>query len=154
VALSSLWDDAIRLLVRFPGSDAAVEVGRSCVEGMIIATHEEFLRRLALHDERCIQSMLGICLNNNEAAGLDPKAQALARLAAIVALDASGVSYSWAAEAALDMGATAEEIVGTLIAVAPITGLARVVSATPAVALAIGYDIDQAFEALDRDSCG
>ena len=59
---------------------------------MIIATHEEFLRRLALHDERCIQSMLGICLNNNEAAGLDPKAQALARLAAIVALDASGVS--------------------------------------------------------------
>jgi 4-carboxymuconolactone decarboxylase len=153
VALSSLWDDAVRFLIRFPGSDAAVEVSRSCVEGMIIATHEEFLRRLALHDERCIQSMLGICLNN-EAAGLDRKAQALARLAALVALDASGVSYSWAAEAALDMGATAEEVVGTLIAVAPITGLARVVSATPAVALAIGYDIDQAFEALDRDSCG
>jgi len=120
---------------------------------MIIATYEEFLRRLALHDERCIQSMLGICLNN-EAAGLDPKAQALVRLAALVALDASEVSYSWATEAALDLGATAEEVVGTLIAVAPITGLARVVSATPGVALAIGCDIDQAFEVLDRDSCG
>jgi alkylhydroperoxidase/carboxymuconolactone decarboxylase family protein YurZ len=120
---------------------------------MIIATYQELLRRLALHDERCIQSVLGICLNN-EARGLDPKTQALARLAALVALDASEVSYSCAAEAALDMGATAEEVVGTLIAVAPITGLARLVSATPAVGLAIGYDIDQAFESLDSDTCG
>jgi 4-carboxymuconolactone decarboxylase len=123
---------------------------------MIIATYEELLRRLALHDERCIQSMLGICLDN-EARGLDPKTQALARLAALVALvalDASGVSYACAAGAALDMGATADEVVGTLIAVAPITGLARVVSATPAIALAIGYDIDQAFESLDSDTCG
>jgi hypothetical protein len=38
--------------------------------------------------------------------------------------------------------------------VAPISGLARVISATPEVALAIGYDRDQAFEALDRDSRG
>lgn len=44
--------------------------------------------------------------------------------------------------------------VGTLVAVAPISGLARVIAASPEVALAIGYDIDQAFEALDRDSCG
>jgi hypothetical protein len=29
-----------------------------------------------------------------------------------------------------------------------------VISATPEVALAIGYDIDDAFEALDRDSRG
>ena len=72
----------------------------------------------------------------------------------LVALDASEVSYSCAAEAALDMGATAEEVVGTLIAVAPITGLARLVSATPAVGLLIGYDIDQAFESLDSDTCG
>jgi hypothetical protein len=33
--------------------------------------------------------------------------------------------------------------------VAPITGLARVVAAAPAVARSIGYDIDRAFEALD-----
>ena len=53
---------------------------------MIIATHEEGLRRLVLHDERCIQSMLGIHLNNNEAAGLDPKTQALVRLGGLVAM--------------------------------------------------------------------
>ena len=34
---------------------------------------------------------------------------------------------------------------------APISGVARVVSAIPDVAPAIGYDIDQAFEAFDND---
>ena len=32
---------------------------------------------------------------------------------------------------------------------APISGLARVIAATPEVALAIGYDIDQGFETFD-----
>ena len=118
---------------------------------MIIATYEENLRRLVLHDEGCIRSMLGIHLNTNEAAGLDPKTQALIRLGGLVAMGAAPVSCHWAAEAALDAGATAEEVVSTLVAVAPISGLARVISATPEVALAIGYDIDQAFETFNGD---
>ena len=135
----------------FPCSDTAVWVAGNCVEGMVIATHEEGLRRLVLHDEGCIQSMLGIHLSNNETPGLDPKTQALIRLGGLVAMGAAPVSCHWAAEAALDAGATAEEVVSTLVAVAPISGLARVISATPEVALAIGYDIDQAFETFDRD---
>ena len=118
---------------------------------MIIATYEETLRRLVLHDERCIQSILGIRLSDDDAAGLDPKTQAMVRLGGLVAMGAAPVSYHWAAEVALDAGATAEEVVGTLIALAPISGLARVVSATPEVALAIGYDIDQAFETFNGD---
>jgi alkylhydroperoxidase/carboxymuconolactone decarboxylase family protein YurZ len=118
---------------------------------MVIATHEEGLRRLVLHDEGCIQSMLGIHLSNNETPGLDPKTQALIRLGGLVAMGAAPVSYHWAAEAALNAGATAEDVVGALIAVAPISGLARVISATPEVALAIGYDLDQAFETLNGD---
>jgi 4-carboxymuconolactone decarboxylase len=115
-----------------------------------MATHEEHLRRLALHDEQCIQSLLGIRLSD-KAAGLDPKAQALARLAALIAIGGNCVSYGWTVDAALAAGATADEIAGTLIAVAPITGLARVVAAAPAVARSIGYDIDRAFEAFDSD---
>jgi alkylhydroperoxidase/carboxymuconolactone decarboxylase family protein YurZ len=118
--------------------------------GVIIATHEEGLRRLVLHDEGCIQSMLGIHLSDN-APGLDPRTQALVRLGGLVAMGAAPLSYHWAAEAALDAGATAEDVVGTLIAVAPISGLARVISATSEVALAIGYDLDQAFEGLSGD---
>ena len=116
---------------------------------MVTATYEETLRRLVLHDEGCIQSMLGIHLNTNDAAQLDPKTQALVRLGGLVALGAAPGSCHWAAEAALDTGATAEDVVGTLIAMAPICGLARVISAIPEVALAIGYDIDQAFETFD-----
>jgi hypothetical protein len=44
-------------------------------------------------------------------------------------------------------GATFDEIVGCLIAVAPVVGLARVVSAAPELALALGYDVDAALEA-------
>lgn len=115
-----------------------------------MAVHEELLRRLALHDEQAIQSLLGIRLSDS-AAGLDLKVHALARLAALVALGASSVSYGWAVDAALAAGAAADEVLGVLIAVAPISGVARVVAATPAVARSIGYDIDRALEALDGD---
>jgi 4-carboxymuconolactone decarboxylase len=121
---------------------------------MIIATSEELLRQLVLHDERCIESMLGIHLSDNEAAGMDARTHALVRLGGLVALGASRESHHWAAEAALNAGATTEDIVGTLIAVAPISGLARVISAIPGVALAIGYDIEQAFEAFNGNERG
>jgi 4-carboxymuconolactone decarboxylase len=121
---------------------------------MIIATPEERLRRLVLHDERCIQSMLSIHLDTNEAAGLDPKTQALVRLGGLVALGGSYFSYHWAVEAALAVGATAEDVVGTLVAMAPISGLAHVISAIPDVALALGYDLDAAFEEHNGESHG
>jgi 4-carboxymuconolactone decarboxylase len=116
-----------------------------------MAADEEVLRRLALHDEECIRSLLGIRLVGAEAAGLAPRHLALVRLAAVVAVGASGVAYGWAVDAALAAGATADEIVGTLVAVAPLAGVAQVVAATPAVACSIGYDLDHAFETLDRD---
>jgi 4-carboxymuconolactone decarboxylase len=120
-----------------------------------MAAHEEQLRRLALHDEACIESVLAVNLNtsldDDEALRLSPKTHALVRLAALLALGAAPVSYQWNVGAALDAGATADEILGTMIAVAPISGIARVVQATPDVALPIGYDLDFAFEERDPD---
>jgi 4-carboxymuconolactone decarboxylase len=121
-----------------------------------MATHEEQLRRLALHDEAFIESVLAVNLDtgppdDDEALRLSPKTHALVRLAALLALGAAPVSYQWNVGAALDAGATPDEILGTMIAVAPISGIARVVQATPDVALPIGYDLDAAFEELDPD---
>jgi hypothetical protein len=48
-------------------------------------------------------------------------------------------------------GAGIDEIVGTLIAVAPTVGLVRTVSAAPELALALDYDIDAALETTDAD---
>jgi alkylhydroperoxidase/carboxymuconolactone decarboxylase family protein YurZ len=116
-----------------------------------MAAHEEQLRRLALHDERLIESFLAMSLKDDGGCGLDSKTHALVRLGALLALGAPAVSYQWTIEAALDAGASPEEILGTLVAVAPISGIARVVSATPEVALSIGYDLDTAFEELSED---
>ena len=115
------------------------------------ADHEERLRRLALHDDHLMRSMLAIPPGHVEASGLDPKSCALVRLGALVASDAGGFSYQWGVRWALAAGATADEIVGALMAVAPITGVARVVAAAPELALALGYDIDAALEVWNGD---
>jgi alkylhydroperoxidase/carboxymuconolactone decarboxylase family protein YurZ len=84
---------------------------------------------------------------------LDPKTRALVRLGALVALDAPPTSYRCAVSSALGSGATVDEVVGTLIAVAPDVGMARVVAAIPGLSLAVGYDIDAALEGLDDPRC-
>ena len=71
---------------------------------------------------------------------------ALVRLAAVVVLGAPPVTYQWATQVALAAGATDDEIVGTLIAVAPVPGVTRAVSAAPELAIALGYDVDEALD--------
>ena len=78
---------------------------------------------------------------------LDAKTRALVCLAAHVALGAPDV-YDGAVETAITSGASPDEIIGVLYAVAPAVGAARVVSAAPHVASAMGYDIDRALEYL------
>ena len=114
-----------------------------------MAKHEEALRDLAINDERFIENVLAMQLGNIEASGLDPKTHALARLGALIALDAAPASYQWNVGMALAAGATVDEIVGVLVAVAPTVGLARAVSAASELALAIGYDVDAALEAIE-----
>ncbi len=114
--------------------------------------YEDRLRSLALNDDRFVQSVLGIQIDTAETSGLDPKTHALVRIAALIALDAAPSSYQASADAALAADATIDEVVGAVVAVAPIVGLARIVSAAPELALALGYDVDKALETLERVS--
>jgi 4-carboxymuconolactone decarboxylase len=107
------------------------------------------LRRLALRDDRYIDALLSEEQANVTLAGLDPRSHALARIAALIAMDAAPPSFMSAVEAGLRAGASREEIVGTLIAVIPIVGVARVVAAAPNLALALGYDVAEALEVVD-----
>ena len=109
---------------------------------------ERTLLSLALNDEPSIQSALTVDGDPQTGSVLDPRTQALVRLGVCIALDAAPASYGWSVEAALAAGATVEEIVGTLLAVAPVVGVARVVTAAPALAGALGYDIESALERL------
>ena len=107
------------------------------------------LRRLALRDDRYIDGLLREERGSTVLSGLAPREHALARVASLIAVDAAPPSFMSAITAALDAGLTEEEIVGTLIAVMPIVGVARVVSAAPNLALALGYDVAEAFEVAD-----
>ncbi len=107
------------------------------------------LRKLAVRDDRFVGSLLSEERTNIELSGIDPKSHALARIAALIAMDAAPPSYMSAVEAGLDAGASYEEIVGTLIAVLPIVGAARVVSAAPNLGLALGYDVSAALELVE-----
>ena len=107
------------------------------------------LRRLALRDDRYIDALLSEEQANVTLAGIDARSHALARVAALIAMDAAPPSYMSAVEAGLNAGASEDEIVGTLIAVLPIVGAARVVAAAPNLALALGYDVAEALEAVD-----
>jgi 4-carboxymuconolactone decarboxylase len=111
--------------------------------------HRDTLRRLAMNDERLIEEGLSIKLNDVDGSCLDPKTHAIARLGALIALDAAPASYQWVTSIALAVGVTEGEIVDVLIAVAPVVGIARIVSAAQELALAIGYDIDADLEAMD-----
>lgn len=107
---------------------------------------ETTLRRLTVRDDRLVEGVLGSEDDNLTASSLDSKTHALVRLGALIVLDAAPQSYARSVEAALLAGGTREEIVGTLIAAMPVVGSARIVSATPKLGLALGYDLDAALE--------
>jgi alkylhydroperoxidase/carboxymuconolactone decarboxylase family protein YurZ len=76
-------------------------------------------------------------------ATLVPKVDLLVRLGALLALGAATTSLRATVERAKRAGATDDEIVGVLIAVAPAVGQARVVSTAPKLATAIGYQLKE-----------
>jgi 4-carboxymuconolactone decarboxylase len=111
---------------------------------------EEKLLRLMLHDEEFIEEVLG-GKGNIDASCCDRRTHALVRLSALLALDAPSVLYQWNVEEAFAAGVTPDEIVGCLIAVAPLVGIPRVVAAAPEIATIIGYDITAALEAVSDE---
>jgi 4-carboxymuconolactone decarboxylase len=117
-------------------------------DGSDMLEYQERLRSMALSDDRFVSSVLGMGQDTIHASGLDPKTHAMVRLAALLAVDAAQSSYNACAELALASGASLDEIVGILVAVAPAIGLGRVVSAAPELGLALGYDVEAALEAL------
>jgi 4-carboxymuconolactone decarboxylase len=109
---------------------------------------ERLLRGLAAGDKASLGSVLTVprvATWPNEprpSRVLSPATSALVHLAGMLAAGGSTTSLRWAVEFALRAGARDEEIVEVLSTVAAIVGSARVVSAAPRLALAIGYDVE------------
>ena len=87
-----------------------------------------------------------------EASSLDAETLMLARIAALVAVDAPPVSYALNLEAAGDLEIDPERVQGVLAAVAPIVGTARVASATSNIVRALRVELETAeLQAEDQD---
>jgi alkylhydroperoxidase/carboxymuconolactone decarboxylase family protein YurZ len=106
--------------------------------------YTDVLRSLTIEDKQFAEHLVE--RSEIAPAVLDPKTVALTRLAALVAIGGAVPTYSALTDAAIAMGATPAEIVEVLVAIVPTVGLPRAVSAAPSVAMALGYDVEDALE--------
>jgi len=113
------------------------------------ARFKETLRRLVIFDEGFVEAGFGLGLGQGQGSALDAKTAALLQVAVSVALGSSAVCLQWSAARALAAGATKDEITDVLLAMVPVAGLGRVVSAAPQVADALEYDVEAALEELN-----
>jgi alkylhydroperoxidase/carboxymuconolactone decarboxylase family protein YurZ len=94
---------------------------------------QRFLRLLTIGDETAVNQALSGLVPTR----LDPKTSALVTIAALVATEAEFPSYQSATERALAAGASSDEILQTLVTIAPLVGAARMTAATPEVTSAL-----------------
>jgi len=101
----------------------------------------EMLGALTLGDPDLLAAGLEVRAQFQAKSGLDARSFALVKLAAIMALDAPPASYLWQVANAIDAGATPEDLVGVLIAIAPQIGGPKLVAAAPELMVALGLTL-------------
>ena len=89
-------------------------------------------------DTPVLDTLLEITAVSVDHGTLEARDHMLARLAALVAVDAPAASFLLNLGTAADAGVTVEDVQGVLVAVAPIVGTPRIVSAAGSIAEALG----------------
>jgi alkylhydroperoxidase/carboxymuconolactone decarboxylase family protein YurZ len=87
-----------------------------------------------------------------EECGLEPRELMLARIAALAAVGAPTASYLLNAGTAAAVGITLEDVQDILIAVAPVVGTARVMTAAGNITRALGFAIAVLESELEDDA--
>jgi 4-carboxymuconolactone decarboxylase len=97
------------------------------------ATPEDYLRALAAGQASVLESLARMEVGALARSGLDEETYLLVRLAALAATDAAPASYR---AHLVGTGLSTAEILAALVAIAPVVGSARVLSAASQLALA------------------
>jgi alkylhydroperoxidase/carboxymuconolactone decarboxylase family protein YurZ len=92
-------------------------------------------------DQPVLDTIAAMTAASLEACNLEPRELMLVRIAALAAVDAPPASYLLNAGAAADVGVTLEDVQGILVAVAPVIGTPRTVSAAGNIMRALGFAI-------------
>jgi len=90
---------------------------------------QDSLMGLAQGDPKVLETMTQMTVGTLERSGLDQQTYMLVRMAALMATDAAPVSYLANLDIANQAGVDLDQVVGTMVAVAPVVGTARITSA-------------------------
>ena len=101
------------------------------------------LAALALGQTDMLEQASDLREQLRQGSGLDPRAFSLVKIAALIAMDAPPASYVWQVANALAEGASPEDILGVLVAVAPQVGGPRIVAAAPEIMVAMGLSLPE-----------
>ena len=115
------------------------------------AATEEKLAKLAMSDPEMLLAGLEARADWQATSGLDGRTYSLTKIAALIALDAPPASYLWQVANAVAAGCTAQDILGTLIAVAPQVGGPRTVAAAPEIMVALGLTLPAGVDGDDAE---
>ena len=104
-------------------------------------------------DTPVLDTIVDITTASIDHSSVSPRDYMLARLAALIAVDAPPASYLANAPAVQRANLTAKDVEGIMIAVAPVVGTPRVMSAAGHILRALGFAIAVSdAEAADLDS--
>jgi len=106
----------------------------------------------AENDMPVSDTLLVMTATSLENSDLSPREFMIARIAALVAVDASAASYALNALPAADSDIDLDDVEDILVAVAPIVGTARVVSATANIAEGLGFVVALAEAELEAEA--
>ncbi|MDX3526738.1 carboxymuconolactone decarboxylase family protein [Streptomyces sp. ID05-39B] len=92
-------------------------------------------------DTPVLDTLAAMTVDSIERCGMAPDLLVLTRIAALAASDAPPISYAAHIDPAIRAGLTVEQLQDVLVAVAPIVGTARVMTAAGNIAKAFGIAI-------------
>lgn len=100
------------------------------------------LRQISDNDDTAIAGLVAIRVEEAvESSDLDAKTFSLVNLAALIATGGDDASYLLHVGAALDAGASVDEVTGVLTSIAPNVGVFKMVAAADPLATALGITI-------------
>ena len=106
----------------------------------------------ASSDTPVLDTLVAMTAESVARSNLDPRALLVARLAALVAVDAPASSYLMHVGPAMDAGFGVEDVQDILIAVAPIVGTPRTMSASMKITEALGIVVVALEEELEAEA--
>jgi hypothetical protein len=104
---------------------------------------ETMLRRMSLSDPRLLTGP-PMPPSGWGTATLDPRWQTLVRLGALLATEPTSAALQQVVDEALELNITRDELVQALVCLLPTVGLRQAAMVAPRLALAIGYDVEEA----------